>query len=54
MLPPNDDAGKYENQSEFPMKTAIPGFTHLPLLAAREWQSWRRSPHEFAPLLFQN
>jgi len=35
-------------------KIGIKGVAYVSPLTAHEWQSWRRSLHEFAPLLFKN
>ena len=34
-------------------KIGIKGVSYVSPLTAHEWQSWRRSLHEFAPLLFK-
>ena len=35
-------------------KFGIRGVSYVSPLTAHEWQSWRRSLHEFAPLLFKD
>ena len=35
-------------------QAGVNSFYYESPLTAHEWQSWRRSLHEFAPLLFQN
>jgi S-formylglutathione hydrolase FrmB len=43
-----------KNAADVLQQAGIKSASYVSPLTAHEWQSWRRSLHEFAPLVFKN